>query len=275
MAVALRQYPSRPTPSRPAAAPGLRLVARNGLAPDRYVGQVAAAVASVARTFRLSANEADDLQSELWVRLLEHDGRVLRSFRGRARIGTYLVSIARNLVFDRRNKEWGRWRPSAAARRAGPAAVELERLISRDGWSVDAAAASLTLSGTLSAATLAATLARTRTVRVRRHFVDAAVLESMPARGSESCAAAAAEREHLARQVHEALAGALDRLSEEDRRLLSWRFVDGITVAAIAARVQREARILYRHFYKLLCQLRASLEAAGMSAETVQQVLTD
>jgi RNA polymerase sigma factor for flagellar operon FliA len=276
MAVACGQLHPRPVTNRPAAgAPALRLVAKGGLASERYVSEVAAAVASVTRTCRLSAGEAEDLQSDLWVRLLEHDGRVLRSFRGRARIGTYLVTIARNLVFDRRNKEWGRWRPSSAARRAGPEAVELERLMSRDGWTLDAAAESLKLAGTLSVATLAATLARTLPVRTRRHFVDVSVLESIPAHGSDPGGTSPGEQEQLASELQRVLAGALDTLSEYDRRLLSWRFVDGITVAAIAAMVKGEAKILYRRFYKILRQLRESLESAGMTAETVRQVLAD
>ena len=276
MAVACRQLHPRLVTNRPAAgATALRLVAKGGLTPERYVAEVAAAVASVTRTLRLSAGEAEDLQSDLWVRLLERDGRVLRSFRGRARIGTYLVTIARNLVFDRRNKEWGRWRPSSAARRAGPEAVELERMMSRDGWSLEAAAESLKLAGTLPAATLAATLARTLPVRTRRHFVDASVLESIASHGSDQSGAAPREQEQLASELQRALAGALDRLSEYDRRLLSWRFVDGITVAAIASMVKGEAKILYRRFYRILRQLRESLEAAGMTAEAVRQVLTD
>ncbi len=215
MAVACRQLHPRPVTNRPAAgAPALRLVAKGGLASERYVAEVAAAVAAVTRTCRLSAGEAEDLQSDLWVRLLEHDGRVLRSFRGRARIGTYLVTIARNLVFDRRNKEWGRWRPSSAARRAGAEAVELERMMSRDGWTLDAAAESLKLAGTLSAATLAATLAHTLPVRTRRHFVDVSVLESIAAHGSDPGGASLREQEHLASELQRVLAGALDTLSE-------------------------------------------------------------
>jgi RNA polymerase sigma factor (sigma-70 family) len=275
MAVACGQLHPRPVTNRPATgAPALRLVAKGGLASERYVADVAAAVAAVTRTCRLSAGEAEDLQSDLWVRLLEHDGRVLRSFRGRARIGTYLVTIARNLVFDRRNKEWGRWRPSSAARRAGAEAVELERMMSRDGWTLDAAAESLKLAGTMSAATLAATLARTLPVRTRRHFVDVSVLESIPTHGSDP-GTSPREQEQLANELHRALAGALDTLSEYDRRLLSWRFVDGITVSAIAAMVKGEAKSLYRRFYKILRQIRESLESAGMTAETVRQVLAD
>jgi RNA polymerase sigma factor (sigma-70 family) len=276
MAVVCRQLHPRPPASRPSAAgPALRIVAKAGSAPERYVADVAGAVASVARTFRLSAAEAEELQSDLWVRLLERDARVLRSFRGRARIGTYLVTIARNLIFDRRNKEWGRWRPSSAARRAGPEAVALERLTSRDGWTIAAATESLKSAGLLSSSALAATLTRALPARPRRRFVDVAQLESMPAAGADTCAAAAAEREHVCRELQRALAAALERLSAEDRRLLGWRFVDGITVAMIAAMVNREAKSLYRHFYKLLRQLRESLEAAGMTADAVREVMSD
>ncbi len=39
--------------------------------------------------------------------------------------------------------------------------------------------------------------------------------------------------------------------------------------------VKGEAKILYRRFYKILRQLRESLESAGMTAETVRQALAD
>ena len=65
----------------------------------------------------------------LWLKLLAGGGRLILEFRHRSSIETYLRTVALNLVRDRRDKEWGRWRPSRAARRRGPVAVAAERLM--------------------------------------------------------------------------------------------------------------------------------------------------
>lgn len=47
-----------------------------------------------------------------------------------------LVERLQRLALDYRNKLWGKWRPSAAARSLGGVALQLELLISRDGHSL-------------------------------------------------------------------------------------------------------------------------------------------
>src|SRR5207253_6568891 len=69
-----------------------------------------------------------------------NEGHVLRSYRGTARIETYLTTVARNLVLDGRRRVHGKWRPSAGARRFGPPGIELERLIAHQGFSTGVAA---------------------------------------------------------------------------------------------------------------------------------------
>ena len=64
---------------------------------------------------------------------------MLRRFEGRSSLTTYITVVVQRLFLDRRNRLWGKWRPSAEARRLGPTAVLLERLVSRDGWSAEQA----------------------------------------------------------------------------------------------------------------------------------------
>ena len=97
--------------------------------------RVRTAASHIAMRFRLSHSDAEDLHGDLWVRLLANEGHVLRSYRGTARIETYLMTIARNLVLDGRRRVHGKWRPSARARRFGLPAIELERLIAHQGFS--------------------------------------------------------------------------------------------------------------------------------------------
>ena len=52
---------------------------------------------------------------------------------------TYLTVVIHRLFLDYRIRLWGKWRPSAEAKRLGAVAIALERLIVRDGWSFEQA----------------------------------------------------------------------------------------------------------------------------------------
>lgn len=52
-----------------------------------------------------------------------------------------LVAVVERLSLDFRVERWGRWPPSAVADRLGPAAVLLERLVTRDGYTLQEAMA--------------------------------------------------------------------------------------------------------------------------------------
>ena len=53
--------------------------------------------------------------------------------RGRGSLNTYLRVVIERLVLDMRVTNWGKWRPSARARRLGAEAVLFEQLTVRDG----------------------------------------------------------------------------------------------------------------------------------------------
>src|SRR4029453_16388521 len=80
----------------------------------------------------LSVEEAEDFGSLLKIKLLDNDRSVLRAYRGDSSLRTYLAAVANRLFLDQRVSVWGRWRPSAKARRLGPLAVELEELVRRE-----------------------------------------------------------------------------------------------------------------------------------------------
>jgi DNA-directed RNA polymerase specialized sigma24 family protein len=90
-------------------------------------------VASTCRRHALGADEGEDFASWVKVRLNESDYAVLRKFRGSSSLRTYLIVVVTNLFKDYRIAQWGKWRPSAAAKRAGDLGVQLEGLFYRDG----------------------------------------------------------------------------------------------------------------------------------------------
>src|SRR6478672_3264957 len=101
--------------------------------------------ARVCRRHRLTAAEADDFRSEVRLHFIDQDYEVLRRFEGRSSLPTYVTTVVQRQFLDYRNRLWGKWRPCAEARRMGPTAILIERLIIRDGWSLDQAVETLQL----------------------------------------------------------------------------------------------------------------------------------
>ena len=91
----------------------------------------------------MTPDAADEFASWARLRLFEDDCAVLRKFRGESTIRTYLTTVLVHLFLDWRNAQWGRWRPTASARRLGPLAIELERLVLRDGRDYEEAVGTL------------------------------------------------------------------------------------------------------------------------------------
>ena len=91
-----------------------------------------AVLSYVRRANRLSADDGDEFASWARLKLLEDDCAVFRKFRGDSTFKTFVVIVIQRLFLDWRIREWGKWRPTADARRLGPVAIELERLVLRD-----------------------------------------------------------------------------------------------------------------------------------------------
>src|SRR5215208_5464467 len=56
-------------------------------------------------------------------------GQVRRRFERRSSLPTYVTVVIQRLFLDYRNRLWGKWRPSSDAKRLGPTAMLLERLV--------------------------------------------------------------------------------------------------------------------------------------------------
>lgn len=214
-------------------------------------------LAETVRFGRLSREDGADFTQSVHLELLERDYDLLRRFQGRSSLRTYLTVAIRRMLLDWRNQQYGRWRPSAAARALGSAAIRLETLIYRDGCPVLEAVGLAAAEGAASRETLEG-LARELPVRGRRRHVslDAASRLSAP---DQPDAVEARERARERAGLRKALHGALQELSGEDRRLLRLRFQTGSTVRALAALVQVEPPVLYRRYDTLLKTLRTKL----------------
>jgi len=229
------------------------------------------ALASVCRRHSLFGADAEDFSSTARLHLIEDDYAVLRRFEGRSSLPSYLIVVITRQFQDWRNARWGKWRPSAEAKRLGDVAVRLETLTVRDGLSLDEAHELLRTHHRISESrdaleSLAARFPR----RYKRSFVDSEAMETMAAAtGTGEDALAAQEAAAVARRASERVAGAMRRLPAQDRLILRMRFQDNCQIADIARTLGLEAKPLYRQIEKLLMTLRRMLEEEGLTQADV------
>src|SRR3954463_5742440 len=88
---------------------------------------------ATARRYRLLPADAEEFAAVVRLRLIENDYDVLRKFRGESSLRTFLSVVIARYCLDYQVSRFGKWRPSARAKRLGPAAVGLERLVWRHG----------------------------------------------------------------------------------------------------------------------------------------------
>ncbi len=234
-------------------------------------------VAQVCRRHRLTADESDEFAAEVRLQFIERRYEPLRRFEGRSSLRTYLTVVIQRLFLDYRNRLWGKWRPTAEARRLGPHAIQLERLVIRDGWNVEPATELLktnygvNLDEGLSA--LCLRLAQRQPSRQVVPESEAADVEgALPPADAH---VVRAEHDFLAKRVHAALDRARQTLAPEERLILRMRFDEGVPVADIARALHLNQKRLYRTIEQMLTRLRQRLEADGISKEEIGALFSD
>ena len=232
------------------------------------------AVASVARRNAVAPWDAEDLAGQVRLRLMANDYAVLRKFEGRSRLTTYLTTVIHNIFRDFRIQRWGKWRPSAAARRQGELGVQLEALLYRDGFGTREAFAILRDRFDIEASDeqLESMAARLRPRTTRRIETDATIARLESAERSDR-RLRDSERAALLTRVAGVLRSVLASLEPQDRLILRMRFADGLTIRAIAGSLDLEQRGMYTRVQRLLIEVRRRIEAAGVACDEVLDLL--
>ena len=220
-------------------------------------------IRGVARRGRLLPPDAEDFSQIVQLKFLESGYDAFARFDGRSSLRTYLTTVVWRLLLDWRTAAYGKWRPSAAARRLGAQAVWLDRLINRDGMTVDEA---------IEAASRAPDplpdhvlrLIADRLPRRRRHIRVADDVLQLVAREFPD-PVEARERAVQAKQTRIALGQAFSQLNPEERRLMSLRYRQSLTVREIASLLNVDAKRLYRTFDRLVGKLRRDMGASGVT----------
>ncbi len=231
----------------------------------------------VCRRNRLSPADAEDFRSDVRIHFLERNCEVLRRFEGRSSLTTYITVVVQRLFLDRRNRLWGKWRPSAEARRLGPTAMHLERLVSRDGWTADQALETLRVNHGLTVDdTMRSFCERLSKRGPTRQMVGEEEALGIP--GASVMADAnvvRAEQGFLAKRVQTALDRARQVLPPEERLILKMRFDDRVPVADIARALHLNQRRLYRTLERMLAQIATSMASEGVSRADVRALFAD
>lgn len=239
---------------------------------SQHADTIESVLVSVRRSNRLTADAGDEFCSWARLKLIEDDYAILRKFQGLSTFKTYLVTVIQRLFLDWRISEWGRWRPTADARRLGPIAIELEKLVIRDGLEFDQAASTLIAKGQAASIEECDWVWSGLPRRPARRRAGERTLEQLPAAVPRD-AIATKEQQYSAWRAREALAEALPQLAPQEQVIIRLRFQDGFTVAHIAQLIGEEQKPLYRRIEQILMRLRASLTAAGVGADDVRELL--
>ncbi|MCP3956859.1 MAG: sigma-70 family RNA polymerase sigma factor [bacterium] len=236
---------------------------------ENHLGLVERVVDWTSRRYRFSTEDAEELRSLVFLKLVQDDYSVLRRFRQHSSLRTYLTTVAQRVALDYRNHRWGKWRPSAAARALGEVALLLERLVARDHYPVAEAIEILRRNHRVEmsrvelaelAARLPARLPRRENVALPADLAaeertDRALLRQEDRRGRD--------------RAQERLRRLLADLPREDQLILQLRFEQGLPISRIAPQLSLDQRRLYRRVRRCLDGLRKGLEAHGISSKSL------
>jgi len=220
------------------------------------------AIGKVTARHRLFGPDADDFAQTVHLHFLEHGYEPFARFQGRSSLRTYLTVVVTRLLLDWRNSRYGKWRPSIASRRLGATAVEIDRLMNRDGYSREQACDMLAARGQLPAGgreLAAAVPVRPRPSRVPVETLDR---QAEPFRDPIETG----EARHETRRRTNAVVRAYRLLDVDDRRLIALRFMANLPYAEISRRMRMEPRVLYRRLERSLLRLRRSVPDLTASA---------
>lgn len=248
------------------------------LPPDQlflaHLPHIERAATHFARKAGFGKEEIEDFVSHVKCKLIEDDYAIIRKFQGKSSVKTYLTVVIRRLFLDHLDHIWGKWRPSAEAERLGPLAVRLERLLHRDGHTLDEAYEILRTNDHLEVTLweLAQLAHKLPSRHPRRQMEGEETLEHRPDEGLTPEEDVIDKEKGARRQeILGFLKEAMARLPDEDALLV--KMSAELKVSQIARNLHLEQKPLYRRLEKILKALREDLEGRGVRPEEIEEIL--
>jgi RNA polymerase sigma factor for flagellar operon FliA len=233
-------------------------------------------IARVCRVAGVRDADADDFASAVKVALIENDYSIVRAWQRRSSLATYLTVVVQRLLSDERMRARGRWEPSAAARRGGPAAVLLETIVRRDGQSIEQALPLVqAIDPSLGRAEMESMLAGVpeRVSRPRPMPLDVADLSNVSAGDMADTMLMEKETERLSLETSRVVRSALASMTAEDRAIVRSHFGTGMSIADIARMLRLPQRPLYRRLESITAHLRRALISSGIDTRTAGSLI--
>ena len=229
---------------------------------------------SVCKRRGLSPDEVQDVVGQVRLRLIENDYAVLRHYRYRSSLATYVATLVRHWLADDHVRTHGKWHASAEAERLGPIAVALERMLHREDATLDDALLTLqTMEPELTrdglariAEQLPPRWPRPRSVPLEHAYEGAVAVPHHDVEPDHDRTVA-----YVASQVRQAI----ERFAADDQLILQFMFVHEMPVASIARALHLEQKPLYRRLQRLLRDLRVQLERAGIHSDDVMGLVAE
>lgn len=242
---------------------------------EQHLDEINRIVGHVCKRNHLAPQDCDDFRQHVHLKLLEDDRNVLRKFEGRSRMSTYLTTVIQNLYSQYRIHLWGKWRPSAEAKRLGDKAITIERMTTRDGQTLQETIEILTThaGSAYTRAEIEALYLRLPPRQPRPVLVaDNAVPEVVAADAADDDVLRQ-QRERTARGMAAAMDPVIEEMSAEDKVILKERFWHAKRVPEIAASMHLDAKKLYKRLERLSATLGDALQRAGFGRDDAAELL--
>jgi RNA polymerase sigma factor (sigma-70 family) len=231
-------------------------------------------VRTTGRRRHLSATEREDFASFVNLRLVEDNYAILRKFQNRSKLRTYLIVVIDRLSLDFCAEAWGRWRHSAKAEKLGHVAVLLERLVARDGYSIEEA---MEIARTHHDVELSFAAMRRLwdqlPLRMRTTEVGEEAAAGISTHESSDVTVEDAERRARVAQVQQVLRSAFEQIAAQDRVVIALSFDEELPIVEIAKLTGISVPTLHRRLNKSLKQLRASLTRSGLDRRDIADLI--
>jgi len=206
--------------------------------------------------------------------MLEADYAILRKFQNRSSLRTYLAAVIERLSLDFCVERWGRWRPSAVAERLGAAAVLLERLLNRDGHTLEEATEILR---TNHASALSPRQVRDiweqLPTRIKTSEVGEEAAATVRSLQTSESNVDNAEQQVSIERLERTLQSALAAVADQDRVVLALRFDQDLSMVDIANMTGISVPTLHRRLDRTIKDLKRALTASGFDPREVSGLI--